>query len=99
MTRNSIPRDRENDHSAQAASTRREFLREQVGSSLDHVGSFSFEAESTRGNIENFIGTAQVPIGIAGPLLVNGEHAPVSSTFHLPQPKAHSSQATTGACA
>jgi hydroxymethylglutaryl-CoA reductase (NADPH) len=82
MTRNSIPRDRENDHSAQAASTRREFLREQVGSSLDHVGSFSFEAESTRGNIENFIGTAQVPIGIAGPLLVNGEHA--TGEFYVP---------------
>jgi hydroxymethylglutaryl-CoA reductase (NADPH) len=27
------------------------------------------------GNIENFIGVAQVPIGLAGPLLVAGEHA------------------------
>ena len=27
------------------------------------------------GNIENFFGVAQVPIGLAGPLLVNGEHA------------------------
>jgi len=82
MTRNSIPRDRENDHSPEAAATRREFLREQAGSSLDHVGSFSFDAESTRGNIENLIGAAQVPIGIAGPLLVNGEHA--TGEFYVP---------------
>jgi len=27
-----------------------------------------------QGNIENFSGVAQVPIGFAGPLLINGEH-------------------------
>jgi len=34
------------------------------------------------GNVENFIGAAQVPIGIAGPLLVNGEHA--RGEFYVP---------------
>ena len=34
------------------------------------------------GNIEHFIGVAQVPIGIAGPLLVNGEHA--QGEFYVP---------------
>ena len=34
------------------------------------------------GNIENFVGVAQVPIGIAGPLLVDGEHA--RGTFYVP---------------
>ena len=30
---------------------------------------------SRPGNVEQFIGVAQVPIGLAGPLIVNGEHA------------------------
>lgn len=34
------------------------------------------------GNIEHFIGVAQVPIGLAGPLLVNGEHA--QGEFYVP---------------
>ncbi len=29
----------------------------------------------TTGNIEHFLGAAQVPIGLAGPLLINGEYA------------------------
>ncbi len=82
MSRISIPRDRENDHGAQAAQTRREFLQENSGTALNHVAAFSFDPETTRGNIENFIGAAQVPIGIAGPLLVNGEHA--TGEFYVP---------------
>ena len=35
-----------------------------------------------RGNIENPIGAVQVPLGVAGPLLVEGEHA--SGTFYVP---------------
>ncbi len=34
------------------------------------------------GNVEQFIGVAQVPIGVAGPLLVNGEHA--QGEFYVP---------------
>ena len=34
------------------------------------------------GNIENFVGAAQVPIGLAGPLLVDGEHA--RGEFYVP---------------
>jgi hydroxymethylglutaryl-CoA reductase (NADPH) len=82
MTRLSIPRDRENDHGAQAAQTRREFLTQHSGTSLDHVAEFSFDPETTRGNIENLIGAAQVPIGVAGPLLINGEHA--TGEFYVP---------------
>ena len=70
-----IPRDRENDYSAEAASARAEFVREQTGVDPQHIGSYSLDPATVAGNVEHFVGAAQVPIGIAGPLLVNGEHA------------------------
>ena len=82
MSRNQIPRSHEDDHSHHSAAARRDFLMEHTGTTLDHVAGFSFDPETTRGNIENFIGAAQVPIGIAGPLLVHGEHA--SGEFYVP---------------
>lgn len=33
------------------------------------------QPDDLRGNIENFIGMAQVPVGLAGPLLMQGSHA------------------------
>ena len=77
-----IPRDRENDYKREAVEARLDFLRERTGSSLEHVSQYSFEPELTSGNIEHFSGVAQVPIGIAGPLLVHGEHA--QGEFYVP---------------
>ena len=82
MSRNQIPRDHKDDHSHHSAAVRRDFLVDHTGTTLDHVAGFSFDPNTTRGNIENFIGAAQVPIGIAGPLLVHGEHA--SGEFYVP---------------
>ena len=82
MSRNQIPRDHEDDHSHHSAAVRRDFLVDHTGTKLDHIAGFSFDPHTTRGNIENFIGAAQVPIGIAGPLLVHGEHA--SGEFYVP---------------
>ncbi len=70
-----IPRDKENDYTKVIAEQRREFAREQTDVELNHVRQYSFEPEILQGNIENFIGVAQIPIGLAGALLVNGEYA------------------------
>ena len=77
-----VPRDKANDYTPGMAAERREFLREQTGASLEHVGQFSFDPSVLPGNVENFSGVAQVPIGVAGPLRLNGEHA--QGDFYVP---------------
>src|SRR3954452_6468954 len=70
-----IPRDPEDDYTPAAAEARRKFVLEQTGTDVRHVGSYSFDPGVLPGNIENFTGVAQVPLGVAGPLLINGENA------------------------
>src|SRR5437899_7823870 len=77
-----VPRDRDNDYTRDAAGRRAEFVRKRSGASLKHVTNYSFDPGVLTGNIEQFVGVAQVPIGLAGPLLVNGEHA--QGTFYVP---------------
>jgi hydroxymethylglutaryl-CoA reductase (NADPH) len=79
---NKIPRSNINDYTKEIAQARRQFLKEKANSDLENVSQFSFDPSLLQGNIENFIGVAQVPIGIAGPLLVNGEHA--KGEFYVP---------------
>ncbi len=77
-----IPRDRDNDYTTEAALRRREFVENQTGASLHHVGRYSFDPGVVKGNIENFIGVVQMPIGIAGPLTIHGQHA--KGDFYVP---------------
>src|SRR5512145_1681650 len=70
-----IPRDPANDYTPEMAERRAQFLRERTGVALKHVRQASFDPAVLPGNIENFVGVAQVPIGLAGPLRINGEHA------------------------
>jgi hydroxymethylglutaryl-CoA reductase (NADPH) len=77
-----IPRDPKNDYTNEGAAKRREFVEEHTGVHLSHVAQYSFDPAKLPGNIENFTGVAQVPLGIAGPLLVNGEHA--HGEFYVP---------------
>jgi hydroxymethylglutaryl-CoA reductase (NADPH) len=77
-----IPRQKDNDHSHDMAARRREFIREQTGVNLTHLAQYSVDPASLPGNIENFIGVAQVPIGVAGPLRINGEYA--RGDFYIP---------------
>jgi hydroxymethylglutaryl-CoA reductase (NADPH) len=77
-----VPRDANDDCTAANALRRRKFIYEHTGATLAHVGRFSFDPATLSGNVENFIGAAQVPIGVAGPLLMRGEHA--HGDFYVP---------------
>lgn len=67
---------------ATAAAARRAFLEAQTGTELPPVDEFSFAPAETAGNIENLIGATQVPLGIAGPVTVNGGAA--SGPYFIP---------------
>jgi len=70
-----VPVDLEDDYSKKAIETRQHFIEEKSGKKLQHLPHYSFDPHSLAGNIEGFTGVAQVPVGFAGPLTVNGEHA------------------------
>ena len=70
-----VPRDRQDDYAEAAILDRQRFVEAYTGKAFEHVKHYSFDPHIAAGNVESFIGVAQVPIGVAGPLLVNGEHA------------------------
>jgi hydroxymethylglutaryl-CoA reductase (NADPH) len=61
---------------------RRKWLEQKTGCTLSHVGAHSIQSDEMRGNIENPIGAAQMPLGVAGPLLINGVAA--QGVFYVP---------------
>ena len=75
VKRTTVPHDKDDDYSPEIIKARQKFIEEYTGKKLEHIDKFSFDPSVTKGNIENFTGVAQVPIGFAGPLKVNGEHA------------------------
>ena len=77
-----IPRSNENDYSSDIIAQRQQYLEEKSGTTLAHNKASSFDPASMAGNCEHLFGVAQVPIGVAGPLLVNGEHA--KGEFYVP---------------
>jgi len=66
-----------------ASKIRRKFLEENLNIKLEHIGKYSIDLNLTYNrNIENAIGCVQIPVGIAGPLLINGEYA--KGYFYIP---------------
>jgi len=70
-----VPRFHGDDYCGEIISTRQTFVEEATGAELRHVRWYSFDPHVTQGNCEHFTGVAQVPLGIAGPLHVDGDHA------------------------
>lgn len=70
-----IPRQDQDDYSEAAIQARQRFAEEFSGQEFKHLKHYSFDAHDLQGNCEHFTGVAQIPVGLAGPLRVNGEHA------------------------
>ena len=80
--RDPVPRSGDADYTSEMAARRREFVRARTGAELSQVAHSSVGPSLVSGNVENFIGVAQVPIGLAGPIRVMGEHA--EGDFYVP---------------
>jgi hydroxymethylglutaryl-CoA reductase (NADPH) len=77
-----VPRMKGQGYTPHDVARRRDWLAAKTGCDLRHISAATIPTEAMRGNIENPIGVAQMPLGVAGPLLVNGSHA--SGTFYIP---------------
>ena len=79
---NRLPRHKENDYTNEMAEARRQFIENQCNFNFQYLQNYNFDPQTLSGNIENFAGVAQVPIGFAGPLLIHGEEA--KGEFFIP---------------
>lgn len=77
-----VPRFEDQGYDEGAVRQRRAWIEERLGTRLPHLGTHSISGPEMRGNIENPIGAAQVPLGLAGPLVLAGEHA--RGVFYVP---------------
>jgi hydroxymethylglutaryl-CoA reductase (NADPH) len=77
-----VPYDKELNYDEEFVKKRREWLSDKTHTKFNHIAQYSTKSTEFRGNIENFVGTAQVPIGIVGPLLVKGDYA--KGMFYVP---------------
>ncbi len=66
-----------------AADVRRKFVEKKTGVSLENTSNYSFDVDTaTKKNIENMVGATHVPLGVAGPLVIDGDFA--KGEFYIP---------------
>ena len=70
-----IPRDKADDYSEEIIKSRQKFVQDYTKTEFEHIKNYSFDPHTLEGNCENFSGVAQIPLGFAGPLNVDGEYA------------------------
>lgn len=67
-----IPREAGADYSPEAVYRRQVYWTEACGQVPRHVAGVPTPTEAAQGKIENLVGYAQVPLGLAGPMVVHG---------------------------
>ena len=55
-----------------ATAARRRLLADETGADLESIGAYAFDAAAAEPNVENMVGAAQVPMGVVGPVAVDG---------------------------
>ena len=65
-----------------AVKARREIFESRLNVTLSSIGGSSFDPAIASANIENMIGSVQVPLGIAGPITIHGSS--IDGDFYLP---------------
>lgn len=77
-----VPHHPTKSYSKEFVEGRRRWFSEKTGVKFQNISNFNFDPSDVNGNLENFIGIAQVPIGLVGPVRVQGEFA--NGTFYIP---------------
>ena len=66
-----------------ATDVRRNFIAKKTGASLECLSNYSFDIDTAaKKNIENMVGATHVPLGVAGPLKIEGDFA--KGDFYIP---------------
>jgi len=67
----------------EAVEIRRKFIEGISNTKIEHISNYSLNMnDAVKRNIENPIGAIQIPVGVAGPIKINGDHA--QGDFYMP---------------